>query len=296
MTDLIKSVNQRTQLAGQNRFEMLIFHFNSKQRFGINVFKVKELIKQPNISFIPGSHEMVCGVATVRGKTIPVIDLAAAIGLEQKCCQRKYVIVTEFNRSVQGFLINDVERIVNIKWEDVLPPTTQMSKTYLTAIAKYEDQFVQIIDVEHVLADIVGVSTNVADKLVASSIGKDTKKVLVVDDSVVARKQVQRAMEQVGVECILANDGAQAYKLLTEQPDLVKELDLIISDIEMPEMDGYTLTTKIKSDPNLKHLYVVLHSSLSGEFNKNMVKQVGADKFIAKYDPNELAELVRDEK
>lgn len=299
MASVMDSVNQRTQLAGHNRLELLTFRLVGKQRFGINVFKIQEVVQCPPLNHIPHSHAVVRGVATMRGKTIPVMDLSMAVGKQPiEDISNCFMIVTEYNRSIQGFLVGGVERIVNLNWGDILPPPKGSgSDSYLTAVTKIDDELVEIIDVEKVLAEVTDASTEVSEEI-TKNIDDLIKQqhVLVVDDSSVARNQVKRTLEQVGIECTLANNGKDALRVLngwadSDDPKL-DHLAIVVSDIEMPEMDGYTLTTELRRDPRFEKLYILLHTSLSGTFNNAMVDRVGANQFVPKFKPDELAGAV----
>lgn len=299
MASVMEGVNQRTQLAGHNRLELLLFRLNGKQRFGINVFKVQEVIQCPALTRVPKSHSAVRGVAHMRGKTIPVMDLSAAIGGRPLAdCAGCYVIITEYNRSVQGFLVGGVERIINMKWQDILPPPKGSGmNNYMTAVTNLDGELIEIIDVEKVLAEVSGVKMEVSQALVQDSVDNLVKReVLVVDDSSVARKQVVRTLEQIGITCTVANDGREALEQLqrwaADGTPVTERLLMVISDIEMPEMDGYTLTTEIRRNERLKNLHVLLHSSLSGVFNAALVKKVGADQFLPKFGADDLAKAV----
>lgn len=301
MASVMEGVNQRTQLAGHNRLELLLFRLNGKQRFGINVFKVQEVIQCPPLTHLPKSHSVVRGVAHMRGKTVPVLDLSAAIGARPLTdCAGCYVIITEYNRSVQGFLVGGVERIINMKWQDILPPPKGSgANSYMTAVTNLDGELIEIIDVEKVLAEVSGIKMEVSQALVQDSAGNPGKReVLVVDDSSVARKQVVRTLEQIGIACTVANDGREALEQLqrwaADGAPIAERLLMVISDIEMPEMDGYTLTTEIRKDERLKDLYILLHSSLSGVFNAALVKKVGADQFLPKFGADDLAKAVLD--
>ncbi len=300
MSKLHREIDQRTQMAGQNRLELLLFRLVGRQLFGINVFKVHEVIQCPPLTNIPRPHPAVRGIANMRGRTITVMDLSIGIGGPSLGdTKERSIIITEYNRQTQGFLVGSVDRIVNIKWEDVqAPPKGITEDSYMTAVTRVEDDMVEVIDVEKVLKEIVGGTETISDGIIDESIRDEMRHVLVVDDSNVARKQVEHVLDQIGVETTLCKNGEEALEQLhawiDEGKNLKEWLPLIISDVEMPVMDGYTLTTKIKNDPELQHLHVVLHTSLSGIFNENMVKKVGADSFLAKYVPDDLATLVQE--
>ena len=300
MASILDSVNQRTQLVGQNRLELLLFRLNGRQRFGINVFKVREVLQCPPLTVMPKLNSCIRGVAHIRGQTISVIDLSMAMGKRPiedltKC----FIIISEYNRSIQGFLVYSVERIINMNWESILPPPKGAGRiNYMTAVTEVDGELVEILDVERILNEISPVSTEVSKELVEASVEHPTlgRPVLVADDSSVARKQVQRALEAIGVQCVLAKDGREALNMLLEMSKngpIKDQIALVISDIEMPEMDGYTFTAEIRNNPNLKDLHVILHTSLSGVFNQAMVQKVGANNFIAKFQPDELAKAVQ---
>lgn len=302
MAGVLDSVNQRTQLVGQNRLELLLFRLRGQQIYGINVFKVKEVLQCPKLSSIPNSRTVVRGVAHIRGETIPIIDLSMAIGLPgipQESLPTSFVIITEYNRKTQGFLVTGVDRIMNMNWEDILPPPKGAGKdVYLTAVTKIEDKLVEIIDVEKILAEVSPLREDVTETVLSKSSERTPGHlpVLVVDDSAVARRQIERCLTAIGMTVVTRNDGKQALeylKTVTEDGSSGRDhLALVISDVEMPEMDGYTLVSRCKSDPALRDLFIMLHTSLSGVFNRAMVEKVGADDFLAKFSPDELAERV----
>ncbi|TXH93699.1 MAG: chemotaxis signal transduction protein CheV [Pseudomonas sp.] len=300
MAGVLDTVNQRTQLVGQNRLELLLFRLDGAQLYGINVFKVKEVLQCPKLTVLPKSSRVVRGVANIRGGTIPILDLALATGKPAlDDLANSFVIITEYNTKVQGFLVRSVERIVNMNWEEIHPPPRGAGRDhYLTAVTRVDDQLVEIIDVEKVLAEVVPMSESISEGVVdiETQARAVTKRVLICDDSSVARKQVSRCLESVGVEVVALNDGRQAFdylrKMVEEGKSPAEEFLMLISDIEMPEMDGYTLTAEIRSDPRMQNMHVILHTSLSGVFNQAMVKKVGADDFLAKFRPDELASRV----
>ncbi|WP_305906580.1 chemotaxis protein CheV [Methylomarinum sp. Ch1-1] len=299
MAGVLDGVDQRTKLAGHNRFELLLFKLAGRQRFGINVFKVQEVIQCPSLTRIPKSNSVICGVAHLRGKTIPVLDLSLAIGLPPiKRGTGAYVIVTEYNRAIQGFLVNSVDRIINIGWDAVKAPPKGVGKEgYLTAVTKIENDLIEVIDVEKVMKEVMGAREEAADELIDAEVRGGNDHIMIVDDSLVARNQVKKVCDQVGVTCSMFKDGLQAWEHLAELVrdgnDISNYYSMIISDVEMPRMDGYTLATKIKNDPQMKDVYLVLHTSLSGVFNTAMVEKVGANEFLAKFEPDELIVTVQ---
>ncbi len=301
MSSILDTVNQRTQMVGQNRLELLMFRLAGKQLYGINVFKVREVIQCPKLTTMPQCHPVVRGIAQIRGKAISVIDLSMAVGGPslgdvEKC----FVIIAEYNRRVQGFLVNSVERIVNMNWSEIHPPPAGSGDThYLTAVTNIDNKLVEIIDVEKVLSEITPNNQTVSNEIIEQAIGiapKD-KLLLIADDSSVARSQVKRTVEQLGFVTKIFKDGQECLDyleaLVAEGTSVDDEVLMLISDIEMPEMDGYTLTSEIRSNEKLKNIFVMLHTSLSGVFNEAMVEKVGANDFIPKFNPDELAKAVQ---
>ena len=303
MASIIDGVDQRTQLAGHNRLELLLFELQNGQTFGINVFKVREAIPCPSLTQMPHAHPAIRGVARIRGQAISIFDLSMAIGNKPVYdLESNFVIITEYNRTVQGFLVANINRIINTSWAEILPaPAGIGQNSFLTAITKIDGELVEIIDVEKVLAEVVGINHQVSEDLSQNFSAQNQHRrphILVADDSSVARKQIAKTMEQNGTDTTIVIDGKQALEQLQhwqdEGIDVKQHIALVISDIEMPEMDGYSLTTAIRKDPALDTIQVLLHSSMSGGFNESLVEKVDANKFIAKFDPNELATAVQE--
>jgi two-component system chemotaxis response regulator CheV len=301
MSNILDTVNQRTQMVGQNRLELLMFSLKGKQLYGINVFKVREVIQCPPLTTMPQCHPVVRGIAQIRGKAISVIDLSMAVGGPSlgdvdKC----FVIIAEYNRRVQGFLVKAVERIVNMNWSEIHPPPKGAGDShYLTAVTNIDNKLVEIIDVEKVLCEITPNNQIVSAKIIEQSQGRapEDKLLLIVDDSSVARSQVKCTVEQLGFVTKVFKGGHECYNyleaLVSDGTKVDDEVLMLISDIEMPEMDGYTLTSEIRNNEKLKSMFVMLHTSLSGVFNEAMVEKVGANDFIPKFNPDELAKAVQ---
>ncbi|MFC6440721.1 chemotaxis protein CheV [Bowmanella sp. JS7-9] len=307
MSGVLAAVDQRTKLVGENRLELLLFRLHGMQVFALNVFKIREVITVPKMNMMPGSHPNMRGVTNYRGKSIPIIDLRMAIRMPASRPvedRRENVIITEYNRSVQGFYVGEVLNIVNTSWSDIQPPPSTAGRSnYLTAITRCDiegqQRLVEIIDVEKVLAEIIdydiSISEDVLDEaLVAKMPGR---KVLIVDDSATARMQSRQTLEQLGLEIIEDKNGLDALKRLQAWADegksVSEELLLMITDAEMPEMDGYRLTAEVRSDPRMQDLYIVLNTSLSGSFNQAMVEKVGCNAFISKFQPDLLVTEVQ---
>ncbi len=306
MSGLLASIDSRTNLVGENRLELLMFHLKGQQTFAINVFKIQEVVQVPPLTEVPRSHPAVCGIAHLRDRAVPVIDLNVAIGRSplprDESCN---LIVTEYNRSIQGFVIGAVDRIVNLNWDSILPPPKASGNAhFLTAFTRINEKIVEILDVERVLADIIPPSTVVSEEVRDPSlkelIGDQRIEILSVDDSSTARNQIRGALESLdlNIDVVHASDGLKGLEMLkqmaTDGTDVANRFLMLITDAEMPEMDGYRLTSEIRSDERLKDLFVVMHTSLSGSFNETMTKKVGCDGFLSKFRPDELATLVQD--
>lgn len=302
MSGVLSSVDARTKLVGQNRLELLLFHLGGSQYFAINVFKVQEVMRMPRLTKIPDCHPVVRGMTHLRGQTVPVVDLRQAIQMGPLKVDEKdaTIIVTEYNMTVQAFLVGGVDRIVNMNWSEILPPPNGAGRQhYLTAITRIDDRIVEIIDVEKVLAEIApyhtALSADVYDQELLDAIrGKD---ILIVDDSHVALDQMKQVLGPMGLNIVEARNGLEAWQLLMhwkeQGRDIANKLMMIITDAEMPEMDGYMLTTEIRRDPELKDTFVILHTSLSGNFNKAMVEKVGCNGFLSKFAPQAMAKEVQ---
>jgi len=305
----VESIVRSTQLAGHNRLALLLFRLGERQFYGINVLKVQEIVSRPPSTAMPSSHPFVVGVADLRGAVVPLIDMRRAMGGSFDADAR-HVIITEYNRSVQGFLVRSVDRIVHVDVATVTtPPCGARDAGLLTAITQFGDELIEIIDVERILAEVIGappaLSREVLDVLDAQrrSGAFDSRRirgrrVLIVDDSHVARTQIEQVVRQLGIETVVFHNGRDALEHLqgiADQGEAVADRFLmVISDVEMPDMDGYALTAEIRRDARLRGLRVLLHTSLSGVFNNAMVKKVGADLFIPKFNSDDLARGILD--
>lgn len=298
---LIDSIDARTKLAGSNKMELLLFSLGSHEIFGINVFKVREVSPTPPITLTPNMPYGVEGVISLRGSIIPVISLIKFIKGERTTEELGgTMIVTEFSRHTQGFLVDDVDRIIRVDWDKVKPPENMLAgqEGLITAITELDDgRLVSILDVERILAEVLG------EKIMPSLPKVDARQNLTVffaDDSSVARKEIVMVLDKLGIKYIQANDGLEAWNKLqgiatraaSEGIQVRNQIQLILVDAEMPEMDGYVLTRNIKSDNRLSGIPVVMHSSLSSEANRTMGQRVGVDAYVAKFDPAVLADTL----
>ena len=297
---ILDSVDARTRLAGSNAMELLLFTLGTQEVFGINVFKVREITRTPKVTRAPNLPHAVEGVVSLRGSIIPVISLSKLIGIGVSECSNQTMMVTEFSRHVQGFLMNGVDRIVRIDWECVHAPDAMLSAAngYITAITRMPDgKLISILDVEQILANVYGESEVPEIDPVDCSDGS----VFFADDSSVARKEIARVLDKLAVNHQHASNGNEAWQRLqamaaraqAEGQPLSHRLHLILTDAEMPEMDGYVLTRNIKSDTRFKGIPVVMHSSLSSDANRAMGNSVGVDAYVSKFEARTLADALR---
>ena len=302
MAGLIDSIEQKTGIVGQNRMEMLLFRLaNNPQLYGLNVFKILEIVHCPHITILPKLHDAVIGVIDARGITSSVIDLSYAMGGPRTGdLDKQLLLMTEYNKSIQGFIVHKVERIVDLSWDKIKPaPNGVSQKSYLTAVTEFGGELVEIIDVEKILSEISPDKRKIEDqtddvKAHIQSIIRPNAKILVADDSKIALKQTVNTVKSLGLEAIEAHDGKEALEIINQYQAEGKldEIELLISDVEMPELDGYSLSSALRKDPTLKDVYVILHTSISGVFNESMLKRAGANGFIAKFDPEILSSTI----
>lgn len=308
MSELLRRIDARTKLAGANKLEILLFTLGvdvstqRKETFGINVFKVREVMRIPEITRAPDMPPAVEGMVSLRGVLVPVVDLAKYIGI-QTDTPPSIMIVTEYNGQTQGFLVGEVDTILRIDWADMkVPPAMLTAKMggLVTAVTELPDkQLVMMLDVEKILSD----TTNYDDSHIYASLtplDRPNCIVFYADDSSVARRQIARTLEALGVNGISAMNGRQAWEELQKiaaQAELAGRpvrdyVQVILTDVEMPEMDGYVLTKHVKSDPRFAGIPVLMHSSLSSEANRHLGLSVGVDEYVPKFEPHRLAEVL----
>ncbi len=300
MAKWMAEIDQRTSLAGANKMELLMFHLGTEEIYGINVFKIREVMQMPPVTKIPDSDPRILGLVNLRGENVALIDLAQAIGLGPMSIQGAKLIIAEYNDNKQGFLVGGVDRIIRMSWEriQVPPPMIQSSRQgAVTAVTKLEDgRMVLILDVEKVLAELhpraddeVLVGIEMVNELAG-------RRVLIADDSVVARKQIVKTLERLGMKWEETQTGKEALTRLRHCAEIAEDggqsiydfFSGVITDIEMPEMDGFSLTKHIREDARLQGLPILMHSSLSGDCNIERGKSMGVTDYVTKFQPAEL--------
>lgn len=297
---LLDAVDARTNLAGSNKMEILLFTIGSNETFGINVFKVKEVTRNITITKTPNMPSGVDGIVSLRGHIMPVLNLATFMGLGDPE-EQQVMMVAEYSRHVLGFLVKDVDRIIRVDWNKVRTADAMMTGNshMITAITELPDGgLVSILDVEQILASAFG--EDVVGAVERLEKGHE-KTVFFVDDSSVARKKIVELLDKMGVKHVQAHNGLEGWDRLKGLADAAQNVGMnlhdhvqvILVDAEMPEMDGYVLTQHIKSDRRFDRIPVVMHSSLSSEANRTMGKRVGVDYYVPKFDGLMLAETLR---
>ncbi len=297
---LMDQIDARTNLAGTNKMEILLFKLGTEEKFGINVFKVKEVCQAGKITRTPNMPTGVDGIVSLRGHVMPVLNLASFLGIHP-AQKHQTMLVAEYNRHVLGFLVEGVDRIIRVDWDKVRPTEGMLSDkaALITAITELEDgTLVSILDVEQILADAFG-------EVVVGNVERIESEhelcVFFADDSLVARRKIIEVLDKMGIKHIQANNGREAWDRLRSMADAAQntgtnlhdQIQVILTDAEMPEMDGYVLTQNIKSDHRFDSIPVVMHSSLSSDANRAMGKRVGVDGYVSKFDSMVLSSTLR---
>lgn len=307
-------IDERTNLTAKNKFELLLFRLGEsagsdrRELFGINVFKVREIMVMPKITMMVNAPPTVLGVASIRDEVIPVIDLPSVVGCRPKN-GNQILLITEYSRSTQGFAVEDVSEIMRLNWDQVLSAEGNGGRL-VTSIAKLDDdhhtnpRLAQVLDVEQVLREVMPSKEEdlrVSEKIGATIQLPEGTVILAADDSPLARQMITNGLASMEVPVVMTHTGLEAWKTIQAMSDeaqaegktIADKVALVLTDLEMPEMDGFTLTRKLKDDPRFKSIPVVIHSSLTGGTNHGHIRAAGADAYVGKFVANELAATVR---
>ncbi|MDA8129115.1 MAG: chemotaxis protein [Betaproteobacteria bacterium] len=313
MQTIQQEIDERTNLTSSNKLELLLFRLGESagadrsELFGINVFKIREIIPMPVITTVAGSPPHMMGVVDLRGQVLPVIDLPGVAGCTPKT-GLNILLVTEYARSTQAFAVESVEDIVRLDWRQVLSAEGNGASGMVTSIARldgdHSERLAQVLDVETILRQVMppdepDVSPDVAGPQVAIRRGTV---VLAADDSLIARTMIEQGLAAMGLPYIMCKTGKEAWEQLQALSAKAQDagqtvhdrVALVLTDLEMPEMDGFTLTRNIKQDPRFSTIPVVIHSSLTGSTNEAHVRKVGADAYVAKFVAEDLANALRE--
>jgi len=313
MKTVQQEVDERSNLTGTNKFELLLFrlggdaHGERNELFGINVFKIREIVAMPEVTAVAGSPPHVLGVVNLRGQIIQVLDLPAITGCVPKT-GLNIMLVTEFARTTQAFAVESVEEIVRLDWGQVMSSEHSAGSGMVTSIARLDDEsggaprLAQVLDVETILQKMNPAKEEINTATLGSKIKlKPGTVILAADDSVVARSLIEQGLEAMGLPFVMTKTGKEAWDQLnylatsaeSEGKTIYDKVALVLTDLEMPEMDGFTLTRSIKKSARFGAMPVVIHSSLSGTTNEEHVKTVGADAYVAKFSAEDLSSTLR---
>ena len=312
MKTIQQEIDERTNLTGTNKLELLLFRLGEdpllqrSELFGINVFKIREIIPMPEITAMAGSSPHKMGVVDLRGQIIPVIDLAGVAGCTPKT-GLNILLITEYARTTQAFAVESVEDIVRLDWRQVMSAEGNSASGIVTSIARLDgensERLAQVLDVETILQQVMPAPEPAAD--VAQSHTRVELRpgtvILAADDSLSARIMIEQGLGAMGLPYLMCKNGKEAWDQLqgiaakaeAEGKTAHDHVALVLTDLEMPEMDGFTLTRNVKQDPRFAGIPVVIHSSLSGSTNEAHVRKVGADGYVAKFSAEELAVALR---
>lgn len=297
---LLNHIDERTNLAGSNKMEILLFSLGGSEKFGINVFKVKEVCPAGKITRTPNMPGGVDGIVSLRGHVMPVLNLADFMGMKP-AEKHQTMMVAEYNTHILGFLVQGVDRIIRVDWDKVRATEGMLSDkgALITAITELPDgSLISILDVEQILANAFG--EDVVGNVERVESPHDLC-IFFADDSMVARRKIAEVLDKMGVKHIQANNGNEAWDRLRAMADsaqatganLHDQIQVILTDAEMPEMDGYVLTQHVKSDRRFDGIPVVMHSSLSSDANRAMGRRVGVDYYVSKFDSMVLSSTLR---
>jgi two-component system, chemotaxis family, chemotaxis protein CheV len=312
MQTIQQEIDERTNLTSSNKLELLLFRLgndpqlNRTELFGINVFKVREIIPMPTITAVAGSQQHMMGVVDLRGQILPVIDLAGVAGCVPST-GLNILLITEYARSTQAFAVESVDDIVRLDWKQVLSAEGNAAGGMVTSIARLDgdksDRLAQVLDVETILRQVMPSNgLEIDPERIGPKVDiKPGSVILAADDSLVARTMIEEGLTAMGLPYIMCKTGKEAWdqlqaissKAQADGHTISDKIALVLTDLEMPEMDGFTLTRNIKQDPRFSSIPVVIHSSLTGAANEAHVKKVGADGYVAKFVAEDLAKALR---
>ena len=287
---------------GSNEMELVDFRIFKQEGdkiyegiYGVNVSKVREIIKIPNLTQLPGVPEYIEGIFDLRGVVIPVVNLAKWMSITEPVDSKikPRIVITEFSDVLIGFIVHEAKRIRRISWKDIEPASFvsgmgTLDKSQITGVTRIEnDEVLLILDLESVVEEL-GFYKPRTDMDV-NEIMQLEGTALVLDDSMVARKLVSDALKKMGLKVVEAKDGKEGLKKLEELygiygERLNSELKIIISDVEMPQMDGFHFAANVKDDERFKDVPIVFNSSISDHFSELRGKEAGGEAYLTKFD------------
>lgn len=314
MNSVENDIIENTALTATNQLALMLFRLgrspgaDRSELYGINVFKLRELIAMPALTTIADASPYLMGMVNIRGQIVPVINLPAVLGCTPET-GLKILMVTEFARTTQAFAVENVDEIVRLNWAQVRPAEgCAAGNGTITSIAQLEapvrdTQIAQILDVEQILQNVFPPKPSndpKEDVKVDADTARETT-LLVADDSSSARSIISHGLDTMGLKFVMTKTGKEAWEKLQSMSEeaiaegvpLGDKVTLVLTDLEMPEMDGFTLTRKIRADARFSSIPVIIHSSLSGPTNEKHVKTAGADGYVAKFKVEDLSATIK---
>jgi len=271
---------------------LLLFRLDENQTFAIGTLKVREVVPFQALTSLPHAHPAALGAATIRGSTIPIIDMSAAVGypaLRQQELASCFIIITDCQRMEVGFVVRGIDKIIQCNWQDITTPSVSLgANAFITGVTQVEGKLLQLLDVELLLAKIFPMKANYP---MLTDIQRETLKpmrILLVDDSKVARKQLSDALEKINIPFEVTDDGNKALQIMLDSSQQGKPVNILVSDIEMPGLDGYELAFEVRNRTQIASAFIILHTSISSSISVSQAHQVGADQALTKFDANEL--------
>lgn len=278
--------------------KLLLFYLTGQKSFAIGTLKVREIMGMTRLIKLPHSHPAVIGTMTFRGAAVPVIDMAAAVGyppLSAEEREKASIIVTDIQRKEIGFLVRGVRKIIETDWKDVMPPPRALGKkAFLTGLIQVDDETVQLLDVELLLSLVYPSAVDVQSLTLTDVQSEQLKSlsILLVDDSQVARKQLSDVLDGKDIDYQVTSNGQDALDRILVGAHDGKPVDVLVSDIEMPGLDGYELAFNVRDNTSLRQPYIILHTSLNSEMSLSYANQVGANEALTKFDAEELLQAM----
>ena len=297
--------------SGTNELEIVEFRIDELDEhgetvpcyYGVNVAKVREIIRRPKTWRIPNSHPAVEGMMQLRDSVLAVINLSYVLGKNNEGLTPDRVVVLEFNRMNVGILVHSVSSIYRISWERVEPPVKMINSANVTGVVKMDDRIILILDFEKIVAEICGqdVLYRIGDEQMTEQLTLDrsSRRILVADDSRFIRSTICSSLRAAGYQVDEAENGSDAWEMISamlqrcsmDGAHYSREFDMLITDIEMPKMDGLHLTSLIRKEEALRDLPVLLFSSLASADNKRKWRDLGANDIVTKPDLPNLVEI-----
>ena len=276
---------------------LLLFKLSALQSFALGTLKIQEIVPYQPLTQLPNADINVIGATSIRGQTLSIIDMAAAVGYppigenEKQDC---VIIITDCSRQHVGFLVRKIERIIECNWKNIEPPPNSLGhKTYITGITRFENKLIQLLDIELLLSQIF--PDNDDHSIDISGVQKgllQNEHILLVDDSAVARKQLEGALTRIDVPFKVCKNGIDALQVMQDCAAKQDPISILVSDIEMPGLDGYELTFEVRSIKEISKAYIILHTSLSSEMSLDRAHQVGADDALSKFAAQSLIDAM----